>query len=105
PSGHGILTTIESLSESAQWQFLKVLDLRGCKGLQKKHLNSVCKILLLKYLSLRNTDVVELPKVIEKLQCLQTLDIRQTAVRRVVCGGAPSQEHPKNGKTRGALPC
>ncbi|XP_073352998.1 disease resistance protein PIK6-NP-like [Aegilops tauschii subsp. strangulata] len=81
PSGHGILTTIESLTESDQWQFLKVLDLRGCKGLQKKHLNSICKILLLKYLSLRNTDVAELPKDIEKLQCLQTLDIRQTAVR------------------------
>ncbi|KAM3315387.1 hypothetical protein ACQJBY_033857 [Aegilops geniculata] len=81
PSGHGILTTIESLAESDQWQFLKVLDLRSCKGLKKNHLNSICKILLLKYLSLRNTDVAELPKDIEKLQCLQTLDIRQTAVR------------------------
>uniref|UniRef100_A0ACD5VN79 Uncharacterized protein n=1 Tax=Avena sativa TaxID=4498 RepID=A0ACD5VN79_AVESA len=81
PPGHGILAIIESLSESAQWEFLKVLDLQGCKGLKKKHLNNICKILLLKYLSLRNTDVAELPKKIEKLQCLQTLDIRQTIIR------------------------
>ncbi|KAL6908084.1 hypothetical protein ACP4OV_002254 [Aristida adscensionis] len=84
PSGrpfNGILTLLDSMTGSVQWQLVKVLDLEGCRGLEKKHMESICKILLLKYLSLRDTDVTELPKQIEKLQCLETLDIRQTMVQ------------------------
>ncbi|CAO2149977.1 unnamed protein product [Urochloa humidicola] len=74
-------TILEHMPQSPQWQLLKVLDLEGCTGLKKKHLKNICKILLLKYLSLRNTDATELPKQIKKLQCLETLDIRQTAIQ------------------------
>uniref|UniRef100_A0A0E0MHR0 Uncharacterized protein n=1 Tax=Oryza punctata TaxID=4537 RepID=A0A0E0MHR0_ORYPU len=76
-----VAALLPSMAASSQWKLLKVLDLQGCKGLNKKHLRSICEIVLLKYLSFRDSDVVELPKQIDKLQCLETLDIRQTKVR------------------------
>ncbi|CAL4990324.1 unnamed protein product [Urochloa decumbens] len=72
---------LPSLAASPEWKLLKVLDLEGCQGLANNHLKSVCKILLLKYLSIRDTDVTELPKQIKELRCLETLDIRQTMVQ------------------------
>jgi hypothetical protein len=80
-TGDGIVESLPYLAKSSQWKLLKVLDLEGCRGLKKKHLKIICNILLLRYFSLRNTDVTELPKQIEKLTCLETLDIRETAVR------------------------
>ncbi|KAF7092534.1 hypothetical protein CFC21_095012 [Triticum aestivum] len=57
---------------------IQVLDLEGWKGLTNKHLNGICKMVVLKYLSLRRTEVSEIPSKIEKLQYLETLDIRET---------------------------
>uniref|UniRef100_A0A0A9H1J9 Disease resistance R13L4/SHOC-2-like LRR domain-containing protein n=1 Tax=Arundo donax TaxID=35708 RepID=A0A0A9H1J9_ARUDO len=60
---------------------LNVLDLGGCKGLKKRHLKSICKVISLKYLSLRNTDVKQLRvRHIQNLRLLETLDIRGTDV-------------------------
>nr|AOV81588.1 NB-LRR protein [Triticum aestivum] len=59
---------------------LQVLDLEGCKGLKEKHLNDICRMLVLKYLSLRQTDISKIPSKIAKLEYLETLDLRETNV-------------------------
>uniref|UniRef100_A0A0E0M5M4 Uncharacterized protein n=1 Tax=Oryza punctata TaxID=4537 RepID=A0A0E0M5M4_ORYPU len=48
---------------------LNVLDLGGCKDVKKRHLNIICKVITLKYLSLRKTERpsmserIDLPKL------------------------------------------
>ncbi|KAG0530911.1 hypothetical protein BDA96_05G228000 [Sorghum bicolor] len=78
-----VVTFLTSLPASSdQLGLVKLLDLEGCKGLTKRRLKKICnKIFQLKYLSLRNTDAAELPKEINRLRYLETLDIRETAIR------------------------
>nr|XP_062184549.1 disease resistance protein PIK6-NP-like [Phragmites australis] len=73
---------LESLPTFSPLGLVEVLDLEGFKGLKKHHIQDICdKVFQLKYLSIRNTGVTELPKDIEKLRYLETLDIRQTKIR------------------------
>ncbi|XP_066389566.1 disease resistance protein Pik-2-like [Miscanthus floridulus] len=62
---------------------IQVLDLEGWKGMTDKYLNDICKMLVLKYLSLRRTEVVHIPSKIGKLEYLETLDIRETRVEEL----------------------
>ncbi|CAL4986408.1 unnamed protein product [Urochloa decumbens] len=61
-------------------KIVQVLDLEGCIGLNRQDVKAICKMLLLKYLSLRKTDVDKLPSDIGKLKYLETLDIRESNV-------------------------
>jgi hypothetical protein len=73
---------------------LNVLDLGGCKGLTEWHLVSICKAVpSLKYLSLRNIDVSQLPKNINNLKQLETLDIRRTNITTVDDINLPNLKH------------
>lgn len=81
------LTMFGSLSQlpsnSFKFGIVQVLDLQGCKGFKQHHTKELCNMLLIKYLSLRRTDINKLPKKIGKLQYLETLDIRETNVTKL----------------------
>ncbi|KAI4969487.1 hypothetical protein ZWY2020_000401 [Hordeum vulgare] len=70
----------QALVDFRKCKLLRVLDLENCKELTDSDLDNICKLLQLKYLSLRGTDVSRLPKEITKLLHLETLDIRATRV-------------------------
>jgi len=66
-----------------KFQILQVLDLEGCKDLSFKQLKKICKMHQLKYLSMRQTDVKEIPSKICRLESLEVLDIRETSITRL----------------------
>ncbi|CAL4984921.1 unnamed protein product [Urochloa decumbens] len=70
-------------SHSLKTGLVQVLDLEGCTGFKEKHIKEISKMLLLKYLSLRKTDINKFPPNIDKLQYLETLDIRETNVEHL----------------------
>ncbi|PAN44152.1 hypothetical protein PAHAL_9G021000 [Panicum hallii] len=61
---------------------VQVLDLEGCGGFNENRVSvsDICKMTLLRYLSLRGTDVRKLPSNIGDLKYLETLDVRETKV-------------------------
>ncbi|KAF7075023.1 hypothetical protein CFC21_079826 [Triticum aestivum] len=83
------LTVFGSLEQQRFKSFktgiVQVLDLESCSGFKANHasVSDICKMTLLKYLSLRGTDISVLPPNIGDLKYLETLDIRQTEVEEL----------------------
>ncbi|KAK3119094.1 hypothetical protein QOZ80_9BG0713720 [Eleusine coracana subsp. coracana] len=85
---NAIKVFFKSLPSSPELRLLEVLDLEDCKELRNSHLKSICdNVFKLKYLSIRRTDITELPKQLGELLFLETLDIRQTKIETLTKGG------------------
>ncbi|XP_037452139.1 disease resistance protein RGA4-like [Triticum dicoccoides] len=69
----------EAASEFCRCELLRVLDLEECDDLEDGHLKDIHKLWHLKYLSLGGA-ISNLPRNIEKLHCLETLDLRKTKI-------------------------
>ena len=61
-------------------KLIRVLDLEECSDLKDHDLKHICKLWHLKYLSLGGT-IHELPRCIDGLHCLETLDLRRTKIK------------------------
>ncbi|CAM0908474.1 unnamed protein product [Alopecurus aequalis] len=83
------LTVFGSLDQlrfkSFKARIVQVLDLEGCRGFKASHVSvsDICEMTLLKYLSLRSTDISKLPSNIGNLKYLETLDVRQTEIQEL----------------------
>lgn len=63
--------------------FLRVLDLEGCRDLENRDVVEIAELVHLRYFSIRDTPVSELPDQIGQLQYLTMLDVRGTSVREL----------------------
>ncbi|KAF0896758.1 hypothetical protein E2562_027283 [Oryza meyeriana var. granulata] len=70
----------ETVLDFSKYQLLLVLDLEKCDDLKDDHLNEICNLVLLKYLSLGG-NISKLPKNIAKLKDLEALDVRGTKIK------------------------
>ncbi|KAL5203926.1 hypothetical protein ABZP36_008797 [Zizania latifolia] len=70
----------DAISYVRKCELLRVLDLQECSGLTDDHLKHICKLCHLKYLCFGEI-ISELPRSIEGLQCLETLDLRRTKIK------------------------
>ncbi|XBH97469.1 hypothetical protein VPH35_127132 [Triticum aestivum] len=79
----------------AHLRLLRVLDMQGSSCLSNKDLDCICCFFQLNYLSLRNTNISKLPRFIGHLNYLETLDIRETLIKKLP-GSAKSLAHLKH---------
>uniref|UniRef100_A0A8R7QYH4 Disease resistance protein RPM1 n=2 Tax=Triticum urartu TaxID=4572 RepID=A0A8R7QYH4_TRIUA len=66
------------LDRLGEFTLLRVLDMEDCKGLANKHMKDICRMYLLKFLSLKGTDISFMPSEVGNLEHLLTLDLEQT---------------------------
>ncbi|XP_062197572.1 disease resistance protein Pik-2-like isoform X2 [Phragmites australis] len=64
----------------SSFKLLRVLAIEDCKGVRLENLGN---LLHLRYLGLRRTNISEIPKQIENLKFLQTLDVTDTGIREL----------------------
>ncbi|KAF2912143.1 hypothetical protein DAI22_11g234600 [Oryza sativa Japonica Group] len=72
----------DAISYLHKCNLIRVLDLQECSDLNDNHLKRICVLSPwhLKYLNLGG-NISELPRSIEELHCLETLDLRETEIK------------------------
>ncbi|KAL6880636.1 hypothetical protein ACP4OV_012201 [Aristida adscensionis] len=75
--GHKLLDQLEKFT------LLRVLDLEGCKGVTNKHMRYACQLYLLRFLSLKDTNISRVPPQVRNLEHLQTFDLRGTLLDKL----------------------
>ncbi|KAM3298927.1 hypothetical protein ACQJBY_040427 [Aegilops geniculata] len=66
------------LDRLGEFSLLRLLDLEDCIAMENKHLSHVCRMYLLRFLSLRGTSISMMPREVGDLENLETLDVRNT---------------------------
>nr|ALO70070.1 NBS-LRR-like resistance protein [Oryza sativa] len=70
----------DAISYFHKCKLIRILDLQEWNNLDDDHLKHICKLWHLKYLSFGG-NISELPRSIEGLHCLETLDLSRTKVK------------------------
>ncbi|TVU23886.1 hypothetical protein EJB05_26272, partial [Eragrostis curvula] len=73
----------DKLAPLSSFKHLRVLDMEGCSNVRSSHLVHLGSLLHLRYLSLQNTRVKELPNEIGALKLLQTLNFDGTGIKQL----------------------
>ncbi|XBH81760.1 hypothetical protein VPH35_107263 [Triticum aestivum] len=66
------------LDRLGEFKLLRVLDLEDCTSMRNKHMRDVCRLYLLRFLSLRGTGVKIMPRKVGNLEQLETLDVQHS---------------------------
>ena len=77
------LCGIEKMVPLSNFQVLRVLALEECQFMEGYRLTHLGELLHLRYLGLAYTPISEIPKEIEALQCLQTLELAGTGIKEL----------------------
>ncbi|RCV09698.1 hypothetical protein SETIT_2G050400v2 [Setaria italica] len=64
-----------------KFTLLRVLDLEDCEGLTNDHMKYICRLYLLKFLSLKGTGISQVPPQVDKIEHLQTFDVQDTRLK------------------------
>uniref|UniRef100_A0A453DPS3 Uncharacterized protein n=1 Tax=Aegilops tauschii subsp. strangulata TaxID=200361 RepID=A0A453DPS3_AEGTS len=86
-ASHGVrsLTVFGHANRSLLRHFegIRLLDLEGCKSIERADVEYICSMVLLKQLCLAKTQINELPPEIGNLQCLEGLDVGGTQITQL----------------------
>lgn len=66
----------EAILGFKKYELIAVLELKECTNLNSRHVKYICKLVLLKYLSL-GSSIEEIPVAIKHLKLLETLEMRR----------------------------